>query len=383
MVRARQPHFVSLPPGNAAGRRRGRALLSYLALPTRYRAKSRHLRGHPNSWESWAFAEVLRESGFAVDAVDFAVPHAGLVKGQYDLAIGIGGGIADVLPAVHTGLVHLHLTGSHYAFQNRREAERCAEVSARTGRLVRPHRLVSDGEACDRLADVASRLTVIGNDVTRGTFPDRFRDRLEPVPVALAAPLPEVGEIRPRAARAQDTGVLCVSGAGSVLKGVDLAIEAARAFPDVTFHFLGDLEGEKDFWAAYGQDILATANIEYHGFVPFGTRDFIKTAGQCQFLLAPSASEGMSSAVVSAWAFGLFPVISRNTGVDIADGLGLYIPDLTVSAVVESLGFALDIPSEPLRVARIEGSAFARERFSRDRRIQQIRSEFLEWVGDA
>ena len=380
-VRRPQSPIVSLPRKGGSKTKRGRALLSYLALPTRYRAGSRRLRGHPNAWESWAFAEVLRENGYAVDAIDFSSRHGGIAGGPYDLAIGIGGAMFDVAELVRDGRIHLHFTGSHHAFQNQAEVDRCAEASRRTGCLIVPRRLITDGEQYDRLASVADKLTVIGNEVTLRTFPAEWRSRIRPVPVALASPVPKVNPVSSRSTSARHRGVLSLSGGGAVLKGVDLAIEVAKKVPTMKLHLVGDLQGESDFWAAYGSDIERLPNLEYHGFVPFGTRRFMQVVDQCEFVLAPSASEGMSSAVVSAWATGLYPIISPQTGVDVPDGLGLYIPELTVAGVDEAIDTALATPWTRLRDARIAGCNLAARRHSRTRRLDEIRADFVQWAG--
>ena len=83
--------------------------------------------------------------------------------------------------------------------------------------------------------------------------------------------------------------------------------------------------------------LLISDNIVNHGFIDIESSLFKELSSKCGYVILPSVSEGIATAVITAMGRGaMIPVVSKECGVDI-DNFGIEIKDLTVDAVKESL----------------------------------------------
>jgi glycosyltransferase involved in cell wall biosynthesis len=164
---------------------------------------------------------------------------------------------------------------------------------------------------------------------------------------------------------------MALAGSGAILKGLDLVVEAFASTPGRTLHIVGALEA--DFLTAYGPLISAAPNIHSHGFLRFGSRKLTKLLNTCSVIISPSCSEGMSSAVVTGIACGMYPIISRQTGVDLPTNSGLYLENLSVDAIHSAIEEYTKISRDDVTMAATQGATEARERYSRVHRAKQIR----------
>ena len=77
----------------------------------------------------------------------------------------------------------------------------------------------------------------------------------------------------------------------------------------------------------YRRELFELANIRFHGFLHPNSSDFRRVVNRCFCFIAPSCSEGTSPAVVTALQVGLYPIISKDTGVLLSAGNGIMLAD--------------------------------------------------------
>ena len=91
--------------------------------------------------------------------------------------------------------------------------------------------------------------------------------------------------------------------------------------PELHLHIIGPTAAETTFQAVYATE-LALPNITCYprpkmdkaGTMTVGDTTFIAIANKCATLIYPSASEGTSGAVIQAMHAGVFPIVTRQTG---------------------------------------------------------------------
>ena len=87
---------------------------------------------------------------------------------------------------------------------------------------------------------------------------------------------------------------------------------------------------------AYGKDLTRHPNVRYHGRLdPSGGR-YRRVVERCQAFVAPSCSEGISPATTTVMRTGLYPIISRETGVTLPEGHGTYLESCTIDEIVQA-----------------------------------------------
>ena len=325
--------------GPAAGKR---ALLSYIAAAVAWPDDHPRLQTHSNFWECREIARLLSARGYAVDAIDWD-DSAFEPDRPYDLVIDIDANLQRLAPLLPETTVRiLHLTGSYGPFQHRAELERVADFEKRTGKLYSPKRLVRWLELAERSLDLAHACSLLGNQVTLDTYPEKYRGKITLIPVS-GSPLPEVqpaGEAHP-----DRREFLWYFGSGAVHKGLDLVLDVFRAHPEWTLHVVGDAPRERDFAAAYGSH-LAAPNVRVHGHLAPGDAAFAGKIRNAFCFIAPSCSEGASPAVVTCLQMGLFPILSRQTGVDLPPGCGIYLEELNSASIEKAVRGALALGRE-------------------------------------
>jgi len=93
---------------------------------------------------------------------------------------------------------------------------------------------------------------------------------------------------------------------------------------------------ETDFFKAY-PGLSAHRNIRLLGsMVPSSSR-FAEVLDRCDAFLFPSCSEGTSSSALTCCRAGIYPILSRNSGVDLPEGTGTWIESLTVRGVEDAI----------------------------------------------
>ncbi len=315
---------------------------------------------HSNQWESRAIARQLLKLGYTVDLVGLfdAWPSPESYDGVFCLHNALSRH-AERLRADCRKI--MLLTGSSPDFQNAQEALRRRELKARSGIAAPPMRNLEDvaGEMASlRLAD---ECWLFGNEVTRATYEPSLRKKIR--------------LLSPSGARLREHGVegdvaephrwLWFSGHGAVLKGLDRTVEIFLRHPDWRLEIVGPAAEEPWFVAAYGERIAGSRNITIHGVMSPVSFDFAKLAAACIGFLAPSASEGQSTSAITCMQAGLYPVLSRECGIDLPPRCGAMLAACSLEEIEEAIEAVLRL-SDSERRRQIETiSTDARQRFSR------------------
>jgi glycosyltransferase involved in cell wall biosynthesis len=338
----------------------GRALLGYLHEPVAWRDDDPGLNGHTNKWESRQIARILRDRGLAVDAIDFR-DTTFVPQGDYDVVMAIDGQLARLASAAHAQHRLLHLTGSYGPFQNAAEHERIEALAERRGLRCAPRRLVADLPGAERALEIATACSLIGNATTLASYPAWAREKITCIPVT-ASSLPAMAAVRDLVPARRE--FLWFFGSGAVHKGLDLVLEAFAELPDHVLHVVGNIQAETDFVAAYEAE-LGAPNIHVHGYLDAASAAFAEIVDNCVAFVAPSCSEGTSPAVVTLLQLGLYPLISRQTGVDLPPGTGRYLETSSSAEIVSSVKAVAAMESvrlgDELEILR----SFARRTYSR------------------
>jgi hypothetical protein len=94
--------------------------------------------------------------------------------------------------------------------------------------------------------------------------------------------------------------------------------------------------------------------------------DFAGLVGKCVGFLAPSASEGQSTSAITCLQAGLFPIMSRQCGIDLPPGCGVMLETCSLAEIEMAIESVHHL-SETERHRQVEATAAeAKRRFSRE-----------------
>ncbi len=353
---------------------RGRALLSYLNQPLKWRADDPRLSGHSNKWESREIAVTLNSLGYGVDAIFYA-NKSFLPRRKYDVLMDIHGNMQRLAPLLPDSLKLFHITGSYPRFQNAAEARRAKEFEERTSRPYRPKRWIEDPDEFDRSLEAADRCSLIGNETTLSTFPERFRKKITPVRVSASR-----SYIKPASKLAEGEEFVWFFGTGAVHKGLDRTLEAFSRLPGLKLNVIGRVDRDEEFMAAY-QEALRRPNIRYHGHLDPESDAFREIVERSIAFVAPSCSEGISPAAATMMQAGLYPIVSRETGLTLPDGRGIYLSDCSPEEIAQACSRVADMPAPERDESIAECQRFALGEYSREAFSEDMRAYLGSALG--
>ncbi len=327
---------------------------------------------HTNNQESKIIVDVLDELGFDVDVVDYDYNGA-IAYQNYDLIFGFGNVYQNSFFTNKNQVRIFYATGAYSYYQNIAEAKRVIEFNTRKHVNFSPKRLIPwDWSISMELSD---SLIVIGNAWTKSTYLDNLLRKNKIYSINATALRHEHSLAR----RKSSTHYLWLGSTGLIHKGLDLCLEFFSVNPNLTLHICGPIE--KDFMAVYEKE-LKLSNIFFHGFVNIQSEKFREIVNECSFSLMPTCSEGQSTALLTSMAYGLVPIASRESGVDVEDIGGVLIESLSQKSLSKAIDISLRIPIETLMEKRskiIQYISNTHDTESFKRNISQLVSKiFLE-----
>lgn len=349
---------------------KGQVLVSYIPDSLLYREDDKRFKRHSNAWESAEIARIFNRHGYAVDAISWDdcsfVPER-----NYTVVFDIH---RNLLRCSTSGTHKIfHITGSDPAFSNRAEKERIDALLRRRGVEVAPRRYVSekDLELFHGNLEAADSVTLIGNEVTAATFPDHLRHKMILV-TPTGSHLATVRDPKKTDIRKE---FLWFNGTGAVHKGLDLVLEVFARNPKLVLHVVGPYRKERDFTSAYAHELTKCPNIISHGFLSPSSSKFQRIARNAMGFVSPSCSEGISTSAITCMQYGIVPILSRNSGIDLTSDLGFQLHNCTITEIEAAILSLLDKPEQEVRRMIANSQEFALKRFSRaefSRRIDTV-----------
>lgn len=313
------------------------ALVSYIKEPIIYlKDDAKELDGHSNKWESREIALILRSKGFNVEVVDWNDSKF-RIKKNYKIVVDVGSNFADWHNELNPNCKRwLHLTGSYPTFQNNAEKERINALKKRKpGSSYSPKRYVVDYKKVIDSIETSDCCTLIGNKDTLLTYPKKYWKKISLVTVSAS----RITFVKKSNAEyvPPEKEFLWYFGSGAVHKGLDIVLEAFASKTDFVLNVVGNIDHENDFKKIYSNELYNTPNIRYFGYLDPTSDVFIDILRKCYCFIAPSCSESISTSVATCLQVGLYPVISKNVGVNLPSLCGTYLNNLTVKSVKSAI----------------------------------------------
>jgi glycosyltransferase involved in cell wall biosynthesis len=182
----------------------------------------------------------------------------------------------------------------------------------------------------------------------------------------------EVGRLIPNTKK----NFLWFGSLGLIHKGVDLLVDAMSNLPDCRCDFYGIAPNEKKLFSR-----ISIKNTFDCGRVNVSSKEFIeKIPMQHCFMVFPSCSEGMSTAVATAMSVGIIPILTKECGFDPHPSI-ILLEDDSVECITEAMKHALAMSNEEILNRRRMAFDYAREAFSLktfSERFTNIMDEIIE-----
>lgn len=347
---------------------KGRALVSYLKDSALWEEGDLRFQGHSNNWESREIVHVFLKLGYIVDVID-CLYNGPLPETNYDVIFDIYINLQRMAPFNSRAVKLLHLTGAYFKYSNAAELKRVSDLETRKNGLYTPKRLVANTELNERSLKLSHKISLIGNTHTLHTYPDEYHHKISLVSVS-GSQLNFLKSVRDYISDKKE--FLWLFGGGVVHKGLDLLLEVFSKNRNLVLNIVGDIRNEKDFIQLYQHELTKLPNIKAHGYLNLSDRKFIEITNTSFCFIAPSCSEGMSPAVATCLQIGLYPIISRDTGVTLPEDAGTYLESCSIEEIESAIFGLLKMKDRDI-ISQIERcQAMALKTFNRDQFTSNI-----------
>jgi len=275
---------------------------------------------HANNDEIILLITSLNLNGYRVDLVDRE--YCGLIpEKQYGIFIGLAAGNSGVLfnkiaeKLTNTIIIPLCL-GPYPSISNKMINSRYNYFYERNNLndpLVKdsiPMRIITKIDF-DKTVKISDLLLVIG---TKKTFSNETYLKLEK-PIFDYVPL-----IKKRAftldSKKSLNNFICFAGNGFIVKGVDLVVDIFLDLPHLNLEIYGP-NNDSLFFKYYSEKIKNSPNIKYRGFIDVKSKEFENVCNRNSFQIFLSCSEGMATSVLTCIRYGIVPIVTYETSIDV------------------------------------------------------------------
>jgi len=377
-LRLQKKYFkcVTIRPSNKAI---GRVLVSYALAPAGLPDDHPRINYHGCYWMSNNIISIFTQLGYIVDCIQFTNRSLFPAKG-YDVVFSFcRGDLARLISASESedAVKIWHPATSSISYNNAREMERIQDMKKRIpGSLYAPKRH-EPGEGNEvQTIQLADHIIFLGNEHVLNTFPKKFHHKFKKLTVAAS----QVYKKEKKDFVPEEREFVWYFGNGAVHKGLDLLLEVFAKNPQWKLNIIGPVKKESDFMEIYRKELTELPNILLHGYLEPESREFISIIKRCFAFVAPSCSESISLACTTMMQVGLYPLISRDTGIDLPQAHGMYLEDCTIDEIEKKIGEVYELKEKDLAGQIEKTQALALRKYSRDKFSEEIGAFLSEAV---
>lgn len=135
---------------------------------------------------------------------------------------------------------------------------------------------------------------------------------------------------------------------GAVHKGLDILLDVFKNNGEIKLFIAGLDKSERYLLKSYKE----CSNIVDCGFIDVQSERFLRLIDDVGFVVLPSASECMSTSVLTCMKHGVIPIVTRNTGFELQN-YGFYLEDYKIDYVTQRLSEIANIDSKVLNNMQI------------------------------
>lgn len=334
-------------------------LVSYLDYD-RTAYSMRHARGHTNLQEIFQIIRVLIEMDFCIDVCGCNNEDAAaeMPSNYYDYILGFGDMFRLAKERNPKAYTVIYMTENPHCVSQVREQERIDYFYERTGRKIpfsRTGKFYHEND--EKMADAVICLgeaKYFDSGKAYRIYPSALKNE------RYDANLHD---------RRKNINFMVFGTKGFVHKGSDLLVEVFERHSDWTLYMCGRGIAQE----CKKLKIKLPWNVIDCGFIDVGSDAFLELVSQCPYVLLPSCSEGMSTALTTCMRHGQIPVTMRGTGMDELESYCEYFDGFKISQIERKLEELVlrepaDVAMQSERIYEYANIAFVLEKYTQSMR---------------
>jgi hypothetical protein len=320
-------------------------LISYITNPFFYQDKS-----HTNLDECYIAASIFKNLNYNVDIIDYDYNKKIDFK-KYKILYGQGKIFynKDIYEYPNVKKI-IYATGCNANYSNNKTILRIKDFSNKHNKiLIESSRYINSETSIPRL--LSNLIIILGNEFVKKTYTYYDKKNINKYKNLNAFFYKNNSiEIEEKDFVKSKNSFLWFGSSGAIHKGLDLLIDIFKERNDINLHICGLSETEKEFIDYYENELSNKSNIINHGFINIDSLEFIEIMNLCNFVIHPSVSEGGAPSVLTCMGNGgLIPIVSESSGLDIKQGYGLIIKELSKDKIENKINEALQMDIKKIK----------------------------------
>lgn len=342
-------------------------LISYITPPFLTKGEIKHT----NYYEATIAANIFYKLGYNVDIISHDNTSINDFS-KYSVIYGMGTPLENYFKNNHTkkAIVIFYSTGFNPQVSNHLCTERLYNIFEEKKILFYSSCRIVEETRCftEKFSDA---IIVLGNQIAKNSYLREFGNKK--LYNLNAFPLNKnIIDLSKKNFLESKTNFLWFGSAGKVHKGLDLLFDIFINRTDINLHVCCDLDNEDTFWNYYLPLIKNNNNIVLHGYVDSNSIQFQEILLTCGALLFPSVSEGGSPSIITVCSnSGIFPIISKNSSIDIECN-GMFFEDLTKVEIESKINLFLRYSDIQLEFFSYEILEYFKKNYSKEKYTMEL-----------
>jgi len=282
---------------------------------------------HPNNLEIKLISETFNNRKYNVYCIDrdATIEDLDAIKDiKFDIFIANAAGnscphFEYVEKKFKIGLFYLYAAGPEPLFSNKQVLNRNYIFDKLFSIKSVKRRIIKDAKKISKRFHKADKILCVGNKFSIKTY-RKFNKIIKQIKPAIHNPILVNKDYFNNK---KFNSVVYVGGTGLICKGLDIIIESFLELRNFKLSIFAPND-ENDFWNIYKPKILKSNNIDFYGFFSPNSFFFQKIMSESLFHANTPCAEGMSTSVLLTNSFGIIPVVSKSSGIDVGD-CGFYV----------------------------------------------------------
>lgn len=315
--------------------------------------RARKDKRHQNKRQCRIIYEVFDKLNYKVDVCHFKDRNH-IDYSRYDVIFGFGHPMENSFLSDTRATKIYYATDTHYTYRDLAEINRVKKLFKRTKEVLRTRRFTNQLYPSYLSTALSDGIITTGNRWNVELMSNYYDGPISSVNLGVKEEVLET-DIKQRGKEAK-SNFLWIGGSGLVFKGLDLCIEVFAKLEEFNLHICG--KEEKHFFDIYREIINSSNNINYYGFCDTSGKEFMDIVKKCRFVIYPGAAEAGCGAVLTAMGYGLIPLVTRETSIDV-EKRGFYINDNIVD-IIDTVKLVSRLPESELANMEKESKEFIR-----------------------
>jgi glycosyltransferase involved in cell wall biosynthesis len=312
---------------------------------------------HTNFLENSLLIQYYINKNYSIDIVDCTDKNFFPKSDYYDVIIGFGEPYRKAINVNEKAIKIIYLTESSPKFSFLAESNRVEYYKKRNKTNKKINLFRTGTHYKDQDLELSNYLILIGSEITLNTYLDNYNINKNKFQIINPTGLFNNKFNIENKKLSKNNNFLWFGSRGVIHKGLDILCDVFSQNSNMNLYAYGVNNNEYKY-------LTKSKNIYINSKINVLSDEFLSLIDNINYIILPSCSEGLSTAVITCMMHGIIPIVTRETGLILPENTGFYIDDLSITAVNVLINNISMINIDKIQIRRRNCYDFAHNNFN-------------------